>query len=101
MAGAFTELSRPGAGRRCLADLERWTGLVAGRGACHHPDGTVRLARSALAVFSGEIGQHLAGQCTAGDRGPAGGPTPAAAPFLPLPADDPRPSPGRSRPGRR
>jgi NADH:ubiquinone oxidoreductase subunit F (NADH-binding) len=105
MAGAFTELSRPGAGRRCLADLERWSGLVAGRGACHHPDGTVRLVRSALAVFSGEVGQHLAGWCTAappaGDRGPAAGPGPAAAPFLPLPAPGPGPArPARSRPGR-
>ena len=69
IAGAFTELSRPGADRRCLADLERWSGLVAGRGACHHPDGTVRLVRSALGVFTGEIGQHLAGRCTAGAAG--------------------------------
>jgi NADH:ubiquinone oxidoreductase subunit F (NADH-binding) len=106
MAGAFTELSRPGAGRRCLADLERWSGLVAGRGACHHPDGTVRLVRSALAVFTGEVGRHLAGRCTAwppaGDRGFAGGPGRAAAPFLPLPAAGPGSSrPARSRPGRR
>ena len=105
MAGAFTELSRPGADPRCLADLERWSGLVAGRGACHHPDGTVRLMRSALAVFSGEVGQHLAGWCTAGapagDRGSAGGPGPAAAPFLPLPAAGPASTrPTRSRPGR-
>ena len=105
MAGAFTELSRPGADPRCLADLERWSGLVAGRGACHHPDGTVRLMRSALAVFSGEVGQHLAGWCTAGapagDRGSAGGAGPAAAPFLPLPAAGPGSSrPTRSRPGR-
>jgi NADH:ubiquinone oxidoreductase subunit F (NADH-binding) len=105
MAGAFTELSRPGADPRCLADLERWSELVAGRGACHHPDGTVRLVRSALAVFSGEVGQHLTGWCTAGppagDRGSAGGPGPAAAPFLPLPAAGPRSAgPDRSRPGR-
>jgi len=105
MAGAFTELSRPGADPRCVADLERWSGLVAGRGACHHPDGTVRLLRSALAVFSGEVGQHLAGWCTAGapagDRGSASGAGPAAAPFLPLPAAGPgSPRPTRSRPGR-
>ena len=93
IAIALTELSRPRAGRRCLADLERWSGLVTGRGACHHPDGTVRLVRSALDVFSGEIGQHLAGRCIAeppaGDRGSASEPGLAAAPFLPLPAYDP------------
>jgi NADH:ubiquinone oxidoreductase subunit F (NADH-binding) len=106
IAAAFTELSRPGAGQRCLADLERWSGLVAGRGACHHPDGTARLVRSALGVFSGEVGQHLAGWCTAGppagDRGSAAGYVPAAAPFLPLPAGGPGSGrPARSRPGRR
>ncbi len=92
IAGAFTQLSQLEPDRRCLADLERWAGLVAGRGACHHPDGTVRLVRSALGVFSGEIERHLRGRCTA-DRAPAGGPgrVPATAPasFLPLPADVP------------
>ena len=83
IAGAFAELSRPGAGRGCLADLERWSGLVAGRGACHHPDGTVRLVRSALGVFSGEIGRHLSGRCTAGPPAIAG------------------PRPGLARPRRR
>ena len=106
MAGAFAELSRPGAGRDCLADLERWSGLVTGRGACHHPDGTVRLVRSALGVFGGEIGRHLSGRCTAGpppgDRGSARGAASTPAPFLPLPAHDPvASSPARSRRGRR
>jgi NADH:ubiquinone oxidoreductase subunit F (NADH-binding) len=89
IAAAFTELSRPGPDRRCLADLERWSGLVAGRGACHHPDGTVRLVRSALGVFGDEIDRHLAGRCTAEPlacRGQGAGPGSAVAPFLPLPA---------------
>jgi NADH-ubiquinone oxidoreductase-F iron-sulfur binding region len=92
IAAAFSALSRPGAGRRYLVDLERWSGLVAGRGACHHPDGTVRLVRSALAVFSDEIERHLAGRCAAeppaGNLGSAGEPGLAAVPFLPLPAGD-------------
>ena len=52
---------------------------MAGRGACHHPDGTVRLVRSALQVFAAEIGHHAHGYCT-GTSGQ---------PFLPLPAEPP------------
>ncbi|MBN9098502.1 MAG: SLBB domain-containing protein [Pseudonocardia sp.] len=33
------------------AELYRLAGLTEGRGACHHPDGTVRLVGSALRVF--------------------------------------------------
>ncbi len=38
--------------------LRRWLGMVEGRGACHHPDGAVRLVRSAVTVFATEIGRH-------------------------------------------
>jgi hypothetical protein len=40
---------------------------VDGRGACHHPDGTVRFVASALSAFSVEIGAHAAGYCSATD----------------------------------
>ena len=53
-----------------LEDLERWCGMVEGRGLCHHPDGSVRLVRSALIVFRTEIAAHRAGLCTGGDRRP-------------------------------
>ena len=56
-----------------VADLGRWSGLVDGRGACHHPDGTVRLVRSALQVFATEVGRHQQGRCSA----------PLGRPFLP------------------
>jgi NADH:ubiquinone oxidoreductase subunit F (NADH-binding) len=36
-----------------VPELHRLAGITAGRGACHHPDGTVRLVRSALRVFGG------------------------------------------------
>jgi NADH:ubiquinone oxidoreductase subunit F (NADH-binding) len=53
-----------------LADLHRWSGLVQGRGACAHPDGTVRFVRSALSTFSQEIDSHSRGRCTAPDQEP-------------------------------
>jgi NADH:ubiquinone oxidoreductase subunit F (NADH-binding) len=79
MAAALGELAGAGHRRQARADLERWTGpmnLVAGRGACNHPDGTVRFVRSTLTVFAAEIAVHAQGRCSARDRSP----------FLPLPA---------------
>ena len=75
IAAALAELAGSGHRRQTLADLERWSGLVKGRGACHHPDGTVRFVRSALTVFEPEIRRHARGQCSATDR----------TPYLPLP----------------
>jgi NADH:ubiquinone oxidoreductase subunit F (NADH-binding) len=75
IAGAMAELAGPGPRRRTRQNIERWAGLVTGRGACNHPDGTVRFVRSALTVFAAEIGLHERGQCSATNRRP----------FLPLP----------------
>jgi len=59
-----------------IADLRRWAGLVERRGACAHPDGTVRFVASALRVFGAEVGSHLRGRCT----------KPNLWPFLPVAA---------------
>ena len=75
IAAGLAELAGPGHRRQTRADVERWAGLVTGRGACNHPDGTVRFVRSALTVFSSEISLHARGQCSATNRKP----------FLPLP----------------
>ncbi len=75
IAAGLAELAGPGHRRQTRADLERWAGLVTGRGACNHPDGTVRFVRSALTVFAPEIARHARGQCSATNRKP----------FLPLP----------------
>ena len=34
---------------------------IEGRGACRHPDGVIRLVRSALSVFADDIAQHIVG----------------------------------------
>jgi NADH:ubiquinone oxidoreductase subunit F (NADH-binding) len=75
IAAALAELAGAGHRQQVRADLERWSGLVIGRGACSHPDGTVRFVRSALRVFAPEIDRHARGQCAATSRKP----------FLPIP----------------
>jgi NADH:ubiquinone oxidoreductase subunit F (NADH-binding) len=75
IAATLAELSgaRPRQGAR--GDVERWAALVSRRGACSHPDGTVRFVRSALQVFEPEFRLHERGRCSAVNRQP----------FLPLP----------------
>jgi NADH:ubiquinone oxidoreductase subunit F (NADH-binding) len=79
IAAAMDHLAGLHPDQRARADLERWAGLVTGRGACHHPDGSVRFIRSALRVFAAEAGLHERGRCTGADPRP----------FLPLPAGRP------------
>jgi NADH:ubiquinone oxidoreductase subunit F (NADH-binding) len=47
------------------AEIHRLARLVDGRGACHHPDGSVRMLRTALRTFDADLQAHLAGWCTA------------------------------------
>ncbi len=75
IAAGLAELAGRGHRKQVRADLERWAGLVTGRGACNHPDGTVRFVRSALLVFAPEISLHGRGHCSATNHRP----------FLPLP----------------
>jgi NADH:ubiquinone oxidoreductase subunit F (NADH-binding) len=44
--------------------LRRWLGQAGGRGGCAHPDGAVRLVRSALRTFGAELERHAAGRCS-------------------------------------
>jgi len=75
------ELEALAAGRPAdPGQLERWLGQADGRGACHHPDGAVRMIRSALEVFAAETAEHARGWCR-GTR-PAG--------VLPVPPQAPR-----------
>lgn len=60
--------------------LTRWLPLVAGRGACRHPDGAVRFATSLLRVFADHVTAHKQGTvCAAATAAPTLpiGPTPS------------------------
>jgi NADH:ubiquinone oxidoreductase subunit F (NADH-binding) len=81
IAAGMAELAGGRARRGVREDVERWAGLVTGRGACHHPDGSVRLAGSALRVFAPEIALHERGRCSAPRHD---------APFFPIPASTAR-----------
>ncbi len=75
IAAALAELAGARPHRQARADVERWAGLVTGRGACHHPDGTARFVRSALITFAAELDRHGRGRCSAT----------TSSPFLPIP----------------
>ena len=71
LAEAFERIvGKPGwrSDPNALTEVRRMAGLLVGRGACHHPDGTVRLARSALMTFGKDVEAHLGGGCVAGAR---------------------------------
>ncbi|MFG1930658.1 NADH-ubiquinone oxidoreductase-F iron-sulfur binding region domain-containing protein [Mycobacterium sp. NPDC048908] len=51
----------------CIREIHRVVNLVEGRGACRHPDGTARMIRSALEVFSDDIEHHRHRRCAAVD----------------------------------
>jgi NADH:ubiquinone oxidoreductase subunit F (NADH-binding) len=65
IAHLFDAVVQGAAGDRDIERLSRWIYEVRGRGACHHPDGVARFARSALEVFGHEIELHRAGRCGA------------------------------------
>jgi NADH:ubiquinone oxidoreductase subunit F (NADH-binding) len=46
-----------------LPELHRLGYAVAGRGSCHHPDGTMQLVESALTAFAADVELHLGGYC--------------------------------------
>ena len=64
MAAALRDIAR---GLPRTAEVERLGALVERRGACAHPDGTIRMARSLLLRYGGEITLHQRGRCRFGD----------------------------------
>lgn len=69
VAAVIGELAAGAAKPRDVERLQRWIAQIAGRGACHHPDGALVLLSSALLVFAADVNTHLRrGRC---DRDPA------------------------------
>ena len=66
--------------RRGLRRLLSLADVVDGGGACRHPDGAVRLIRSALDGFADDVAGHLRGEACSGAQRP---------PVFPLPEVDP------------
>ncbi|HEY2793944.1 MAG TPA: NADH-ubiquinone oxidoreductase-F iron-sulfur binding region domain-containing protein, partial [Micromonosporaceae bacterium] len=65
IADTFAALAELRPAPTLVTDIDRLSKLVIGRGACRHPDGTARLARSSLRMFALEVSAHLSGWCTA------------------------------------
>ncbi|WP_327004004.1 SLBB domain-containing protein [Dactylosporangium sp. NBC_01737] len=68
LAETLAALARMAGDRELPAGVARLAALVHGRGACGHPDGTVRLIRSAMTVFADDVTAHLHGTCLEGAR---------------------------------
>lgn len=58
IAHAMVSIAHGDHDRGTVERLHRWGGDVAGRGACHYPDGAVRFVASALDVFGDEVARH-------------------------------------------
>jgi NADH:ubiquinone oxidoreductase subunit F (NADH-binding) len=77
LADAVADLAYQGE-RLATRQIGALTGLVAGRGACKHPDGVTQLVRSALDVFANDAAWHH-------DHGPCDGIR--RPPIQPVPGD--------------
>ena len=64
IANQFKSVAFKGGDQHAVGELRRLASLVVGRGACHHPDGSMRFLSSGLRVFAAEVELHLAGRCS-------------------------------------
>ncbi len=85
LARALGMLASGERGHEALAAVRRGVQTLPGRGACNHPDGSVRFIRSVLTTFADDVETHLA-------RGACGRPVLGLMPVVrddpPLPEDE-------------
>jgi NADH:ubiquinone oxidoreductase subunit F (NADH-binding) len=62
VADALGRLAGSSARPDDLARIERWSGMIKGRGGCRHPDGAIGLLQSGLRVFAEDFGRHQRGR---------------------------------------
>ncbi len=75
IADDFSQLASGRPKGPVLDRLDRRLGTILGRGACRHPDGAVRLARSALSAFAADVKSHVSRRtCLAARPGQPRGP---------------------------
>lgn len=79
IADDFAQLAAGRPHGPALDRLSRRLSVIEGRGGCKHPDGAVRLARSALGVFAADLRSHVSHRTCLAD-GPGG----SRRPVLPL-----------------
>jgi NADH:ubiquinone oxidoreductase subunit F (NADH-binding) len=65
LATLMSTLADGTGGLPVVAAIRQAVGLVEGRGACNHPDGTARLVRSAMIGFEQDVVLHGHGRCLA------------------------------------
>jgi NADH:ubiquinone oxidoreductase subunit F (NADH-binding) len=66
LAGDLEQLSAGRVDAEVLSRIETRSATVEGRGGCRHPDGAVRLVRSALEVFAADATAHAQGRPCSG-----------------------------------
>ncbi|HUO49510.1 MAG TPA: NADH-ubiquinone oxidoreductase-F iron-sulfur binding region domain-containing protein, partial [Acidimicrobiales bacterium] len=74
LADALSQLARPASAADAAVahgHIGRWCDQIDGRGACNHPDGVVRLVRSAMTAFAADVAHHRRGTpCAHAERAP-------------------------------
>jgi len=58
IADAAARIADLGSHQEDLVRISAWSRLIAGRGACHHPDGAAGLLQSAMRVFDRDFAAH-------------------------------------------
>jgi NADH:ubiquinone oxidoreductase subunit F (NADH-binding) len=62
LAGSMDRIANSKPEPKDLENVNRWIGMVRGRGACNHPDGAVGQLSSALKAFEADLTTHLSGR---------------------------------------